>query len=150
MSHEDFDDFLFVKHRMVSIDEEGDEEGIFKKISKFEEGEAPRIINTYQDTKRESRLEGNTRNLTLILIGGCTIYSEDVVELRSISIAVVEYNDPLEENIPSVGAPVNEGDLYDRQVCGYYGIYTRKASNHHRYCPKLPSVRTSIITNLPL
>ena len=63
VSHEDFDDFLFVKHRMVSIDEEGDEEGIFKKISQFEEGEAPRIINTYQDSEIVPQLEGNIKNL---------------------------------------------------------------------------------------
>ena len=30
MSHEDFDDFIFVKQQMVSIDEEGDEERIFE------------------------------------------------------------------------------------------------------------------------
>ena len=59
MSHKDFGNFLFVKHRMASIDKEGDEEGIFETTSQVEEGEAPRIINTYQDIERKSLLEGN-------------------------------------------------------------------------------------------
>ena len=59
MSHEDFDDFLFVKQRMVSIDEESDEEKFFVTSSQVEEGAAPRIINTDQETERSSRLEGN-------------------------------------------------------------------------------------------
>ena len=54
MSHEDFEKFLSVKQRMVSLDEEGDEEGIFGTTSKVEEGAAPRIINTDQDIERAS------------------------------------------------------------------------------------------------
>ena len=50
MSHKDFDDFLFVKQRVVLINKEDDEEGIFGKTSQVEEGVDPRIINTYQDT----------------------------------------------------------------------------------------------------
>ena len=50
VSHKDSDDFIFVKQRMVSINKEGDEEGIFKTASQFEKGAAPMIINTYQDT----------------------------------------------------------------------------------------------------
>ena len=50
MSHKDFYRLLFVKQRMVSIDEEGDEEAIFKTTPQVEEGAAPRIINTDQDT----------------------------------------------------------------------------------------------------
>ena len=64
------------------------------------------IINTDQDTERASRLEGNIKNLPLVLTGGRTIDSEDVVDLWRIGITVVENNDPLEKNIPSVGAPV--------------------------------------------
>ena len=52
MSHKDFDDFLFVKQQMVSIDKECDEEVIFEKISQVEEGASPRIINTDQATER--------------------------------------------------------------------------------------------------
>ena len=59
MSHEDFDDFLFFKQRMVSIDKQGDEEGIFWKPSKVEEVDVPMIINKYKDTERESQLEKN-------------------------------------------------------------------------------------------
>ena len=36
MSHEDLDDFLFFKQRMVLIDEESDEEGISETASKVE------------------------------------------------------------------------------------------------------------------
>ena len=50
LSHEDFDNFLFVKQRMVLFDEEGDDKGILKTTSQVEDGEAPRIINTDQDT----------------------------------------------------------------------------------------------------
>ena len=49
-----FDDFIFVKQQMVSIDKEGDEEGIFETKSQFEEGADSRIINSYQDTERAS------------------------------------------------------------------------------------------------
>ena len=52
VSHEDFDDFLFFKQRMVLIDKEVDEEIIFETTSQVEEREYPRIINTYQDTER--------------------------------------------------------------------------------------------------
>ena len=41
---------MFIKQRVVSIDKEGDEEGIFKTTSQVEEGSVPRIINKYQDT----------------------------------------------------------------------------------------------------
>ena len=54
MSHEDFDNALFVKQQMVSINEEGDDEVIFETTPQVEEGAAPRIINTYQDTERAS------------------------------------------------------------------------------------------------
>ena len=50
LSHEDFEKFLFVKQRMVLFDEEGDDKGILKTTSQVEDGEAPRIINTDQDT----------------------------------------------------------------------------------------------------
>ena len=50
MSHEDFDDFLFVNQRMVSTNEEGKEEGIFETPPQVEDKAAPSIINTYQDT----------------------------------------------------------------------------------------------------
>ena len=50
VSHEDFDDFLFFKQLVVSINEEGDEEGIFETTSKIEEIAAPTIINTYKYT----------------------------------------------------------------------------------------------------
>ena len=54
-------------------------------------------------------MEGNIENLPSVLTGGRTINSEDILELQSIGITVVGYNEPLEENIPSVGAPVTEG-----------------------------------------
>ena len=57
MSHKDFDCFIFIKQRMVSISKEGDEEGIFETISQVEEGVNSRIINTYQDTERVPLLE---------------------------------------------------------------------------------------------
>ena len=135
---------------MVSINGEGDEEGIFEKKSQVEEGADPMIINTYQDTKRASRLEGNIKRLSSVLPGGRTIYSEDVVELRSIGITVVDDNDPLEENALSVGAPVPEGKLYYGQVWREYGIYPREASNHHHSGTNLPSVSPSIVTNITL
>ena len=50
VSHKDSGNFLFVKQRMVSINEEGNEECIFETTSQVEYGAAPRIINTYQDT----------------------------------------------------------------------------------------------------
>ena len=74
------------------------------------------IINTDQDTERASRLEGNIEKLPSILTGGRTIDSEDVAELLRIGITVVENNNPLEENIPSVGAPVTKEGLYDGKV----------------------------------
>ena len=75
MYHKDSKNVLFIKQQMVSIDKEGDEEGIFETKSQVEEGAAPRIINTDQDTERASRLEGNIKNLPLVLTGGCTIHS---------------------------------------------------------------------------
>ena len=51
-------------------------------------------------------MEGNIKNLPLVLTGGRTLNSEDVVELWRIGITVVDVNDPLEESIPYVGAPV--------------------------------------------
>ena len=39
------------------------------------------IINTYQDTKIASWLEGNIKNLPSVLTGGCTINSDDIVDL---------------------------------------------------------------------
>ena len=59
MSHNDFDDFLFVKQWMALTHKDIDEEGIFETILQFEEVEAPRIINTDLDTERSSQLEGN-------------------------------------------------------------------------------------------
>ena len=76
-----FQNVLFVKQQMVLINKEGDEEGIFETTSQVEEGEAPRIINTDQDTERAYQLEGNIKNLPSFLTGGCTINSEDVVEI---------------------------------------------------------------------
>ena len=75
VSHKDFDGFLFVKQRMILIDEEGDEEVIFETISQFEEGADPRIINTDQDTERAYQLEGNIKNLPLVITGGRKINS---------------------------------------------------------------------------
>ena len=63
---------------------------------------------------------------------------------------MVYHNETLEESIHYVGAPVTEGDLYNGQVWGDDGIDPRKLANHHRYGPKLPSVRPSIVTNLTL
>ena len=62
----------------------------------------------------------------------------------------MDNNDPLEENIPYIGAPVTEGGLYDGQFWGDNGINPRKAANHHRYDPKLPSVSPYIVTNITL
>ena len=81
MSHEEFENAIFVNYWLVSIKKEGDEEEIFEATSQVEEGAAPRIINTYQDTVRSSRLEGNIKNLPSFLTGGCTINSEDVVDI---------------------------------------------------------------------
>ena len=152
MSHDDFDDFLFVKKQMVLIDKEGDEEGIFETTSQVEEEAAPRIINIYQDIERASRLECNIENLPSVLTGGRTINSEDVLEFWNIVIVMVENNDPLEENIHSVGAPVNEGGggVYDGQIWGDDGIYPSEAANHHRSGQKIPSDGPSIVTNLTI
>ena len=81
MSHEYFDNILFFKQKMILIDKEDDEEEIFETTSQVEEGAAPRIINTDQDTEIESQLEGNIKNLPLVITGGRTIDSDDVVEL---------------------------------------------------------------------
>ena len=62
----------------------------------------------------------------------------------------MEHNEPLEENIPSVGDPVTEGELYDGQVWVDDGIDPRKAANQHLYSSNLPSFRPSIVTNLNL
>ena len=51
-------------------------------------------------------MEGNIENLPSFLTGGHTINSEDVAELQLIVIIMVDNNDLLEENIPSVGALV--------------------------------------------
>ena len=106
MSHKDFGDILFIKKRMDSINIEGDYEGIFETISQVEEVEVPRIINTYQDTEKGSELEGTIKDLPSVLAGSCTIDSDDVMEIQVISIMVVEDNETLEENIPSVVTPV--------------------------------------------
>ena len=63
---------------------------------------------------------------------------------------MVDHNENLEENIPSVGAPVTEGGLYDWKFWLDYGIDPRKAANHYRYGPKLLSVSPYIVTNLTL
>ena len=72
------------------------------------------------------------------------------MELRRICVTVVDDIEPLEENIPSVGAPVTEVDLYDGQVWGDDRIDSRKAANHHCSGPKLPSFSPSIVKNLTL
>ena len=72
------------------------------------------------------------------------------MEICCISIMMVDNNDPLEENITNVGAPVNEGWLYDGKVWVDDGIDPRISANHHRSGPKLPSVSPSIATNLTL
>ena len=82
-------------------------------------------------------MEGNIKNLPLVLIGSCTIYSGEVVELRCIGMMVMDHNDPLEENIPYVDAPVIERGLYDG----------RFEANYHRSGPKLLKVRPSIVTD---
>ena len=61
---------------------------------------------------------------------------------------LVDDNRLLEENILYVGAPVTEGGVYDGQVWGCDGTDPKKAANHHRSGPKLPSVSPSIGTNL--
>ena len=81
MSHEDFGNFLFIKQQMVFIDGEGNEEEIFETTSQVEDGAAPRIINKYQYTERSSQLEENIKNLPSVLTGGCTINSDDIVDL---------------------------------------------------------------------
>ena len=63
---------------------------------------------------------------------------------------VVDNNNTLEDKIPSVGDPVTNGDICDGQFWVDDGNDPRKAANHHRSGPKLPSVRPSIITNLTL
>ena len=108
------------------------------------------VFNTYSVSQRASRLAGNIKNSPLVLTGGRTINSEDVVKLRNIVIMVVDNNDPLEENIPSVGAPVTEGGLCDWQVWGYDGINPWKVANQHCCGTKIPSVMPSIVTNLTL
>ena len=95
-------------------------------------------------------MEENIEILPLVLTGGRTINSEDVVELWRIGITVVDDNDPLEENMPSVGSPVPKGELYDGKVWGDDGIDPKRAANHHLPGPKLPSVSPSIVTNLIL
>ena len=72
------------------------------------------------------------------------------MELRRIGIIVVDDNEPLEENIQYVVAPVTEGGVYDGQVWGDDGIDSRKVANHHRSGPNLPRVSPSIVTNLTL
>ena len=86
----------------------------------------------------------------MVIKFGITIYSEDVKKLWLIRITVVDNNDILEENIPSVGAPVTEGGIYDGQVWVDYRINPRKATNHHNYGPKIPSVSLYIVSNLTL
>ena len=108
MSRDGLDNVIFVKQRMVSVDEEGDEEVIFETTLQVEEGEAPSIINIYQDTEGVSLLEGNIKTLPSVLTVGRTIYLEDIVELWRIDIAVVDNNETLEEKIRSIGAPVTK------------------------------------------
>ena len=95
-------------------------------------------------------MEGNIKNLPLVLTGSRTIDSYDVAELRSISITLVDYNNPLEENVPSVVYPVTEGGVYYGQVWVYDRINPRKAANHHCSGPKIPSVIPSIVNNITL
>ena len=54
-------------------------------------------------------MEGNIKNIPLVLTGGRTINSYDVVKLWHIGIMVADNNDLQEENIPSVGYPVTGG-----------------------------------------
>ena len=142
--------FYFSRSGWLRSTKKVDEDGIFETTSQVEEGEAPKIINTDQDIKGASRLEWNIENLPLVLTGVCTIDSEDVVELRRISIMVVDDNEYLEDNIPSVGVPVTEGELYDGNIWVADGIDPRKASNRYRSGPKLPFVSPSIVTSLTL
>ena len=79
--HKDFDNFLFVKQKMVLINKEDDEEGIFETTSQFEEGAAQRLINTYKGTEISSQLKEDTKNIPSVIIDGCTNDSENVVEL---------------------------------------------------------------------
>ena len=107
--HEYFEYFLFVKHQIVLIDEEDDMEVIFATTSKAEEGEAPNIINKDQDTERASWLEGNIKNLPLVLTGGRTINSEDVVELWCIGMTVVEDKIPWSRTYPMLALQLPRG-----------------------------------------
>ena len=66
----------------------------------------------------------------MVISGGRTIDSEDFAELWHIRITVVDHNDPPEENIPSIGNPVTDRELYDGQVWEDYGIDPRKLENH--------------------
>ena len=66
----------------------------------------------------------------MVISGGRTIDSEDFAELWHIRITVVDHNDPQEENIPSIGNPVTDRELYDGQVWEDYGIDPRKLENH--------------------
>ena len=150
MSHEDFDGLYLSSSGCFFIDKEGDEEGIFETKSQVGEGADPRIIHSDQDTERAPRLEVNIENLPLVLPGVYTINSEDATELWHIGITGVDHNNPLEENIPSVGNPVTEGELYDGQVWGDDGIDTRKAAKNHRCDTEFPSVSPSIFTHLTL
>ena len=150
VSHKDFDNFSFFKQRVVSIHKKGDEEVILETISQVGDGSATRIINTYQDTEIVSLLEGNIKNLPLVNTGGCTINSEDVVELWRDSITVVDNNKPLEDNTPFVGSPVTEGEIYDSQVWGDDGINSGKVVNRHLSGPKIPIASPYIVTNLTL
>ena len=129
--HGDFGNFLFFKKRMVLINEETDEEGVFETTAQIEEIADPMIFNIYQDTDREYHLEGNFENLRLVLRCGCTINSEDVVDIWHIGITVVDDSQTLQYNIPYVGDPVTEGELYDWQVWVDGGIDPRKAANHY-------------------
>ena len=51
--------------------------------------------------------------------------------LRRIGIIVVDNNEPLEENIPSIHVIVTDGVLYDGKVWGDYSIDPSKVENHH-------------------
>ena len=70
--------------------------------------------------------------------------------LCSFGITVLDDTKPLEENIPYVGAPVNEGGVYDGQVWVNDGIDPRKATNYHHYGPKIMSVSPSIFNTITL
>ena len=95
-------------------------------------------------------MEGNIKNLPLVIIGGRTINSAGVDELRRIKITVVGDYNPLEENIPYGGAIVIEGGIYDGQVWVDDGRNPSKAANHHSSDRKLTGVIPSINTDLTL